>query len=60
MTTSREKKQRQGQARQDRLDRIAEQVAAGTLIIRQATVEERARYGITAPPPAEEVTDEAA
>jgi hypothetical protein len=37
--------------RDEKLAWIARQVAAGELVIRQATAEERARYGIAPPPP---------
>jgi len=39
-------------ARELQLAWIRQQVARGELVIRQATAEERARYGITAPPAA--------
>lgn len=43
------RKQRMTRAKAERLQRIADQVAAGTLRIRQATAEDRERYGIRAP-----------
>ena len=46
MKTTRERAQ---ERREDKLEQVREQVANGTLVIRQMTAEERKRYGLPAP-----------
>lgn len=48
-------KHRISRAKAERLQRIADQVASGELVIRQATAGERERYGIR--PQVEEASD---
>ena len=51
---SRARKRAGDPARREALQKIAEQVEAGTLVVRKATADERERYGISAVAPDED------